>query len=185
MPIEDHGFAPTKVLLLRAAEQRFAASGVQGSRLADIAADASFTTGAFYRYFDKKLDVIWALFDQMDAELETALSSATHFGESASRMINVLRAHPGTVRSTIESTRSGTPFADAHRRARSSWADHLAGRIADQLHVDPVRAHLAALASVDVLTHRVHAEVLGMVPRRTPEELVGTLEHLFCRGLYG
>jgi AcrR family transcriptional regulator len=55
--------AATRRKLLAAAEKLFARDGFEAARLADIAARAGYTRGAFYAHFKSKEDIFFALLE--------------------------------------------------------------------------------------------------------------------------
>ncbi|MET0704643.1 MAG: TetR family transcriptional regulator [Mycobacterium sp.] len=60
--------------IVDAARVRFAASGFAGTSLADIVTESGLSTGAIYRYFTSKDDIIRAVCEQAQDALPTALT---------------------------------------------------------------------------------------------------------------
>ena len=88
--------------ILEAAETIFAASGVHGARMTDIAARAGVATGTLYNYFDSKQAIFQSLTELRLGEYNALLVAAC---DAASSPEGELRA---MVRTTFE-------FLDAHR----------------------------------------------------------------------
>jgi AcrR family transcriptional regulator len=61
--------------IVDAARVRFAANGFAGTSLADIVAESGLSTGAIYRYFTSKDDIIRAVCEQAQDAFPTALTA--------------------------------------------------------------------------------------------------------------
>ena len=62
--------AATRRKLLAAAEKIFARDGFEAARLAEIAALAGYTRGAFYAHFKSKEDIFFALLERVGRRID-------------------------------------------------------------------------------------------------------------------
>lgn len=177
------GETTTAARLLDAAEHHFARHGFAGSRLVDIAGHAGMTTGAFYRHFDHKTDLLDALFGRFDLTVAEALAGATDLVDAAASWLHLTRLHPGTVRAAVETTGTDPRFALVHSQARDRWITALDPLVATT-GIPASMAQNAAGALVDGLTYRAYAEAMDWRPRRAAGDVAETFVRLLVGGLY-
>jgi AcrR family transcriptional regulator len=168
--------------LLEAGLRGFASRGYSSARLADIAADAGLTTGAFYRHFTSKLHFFRALLDEYGDALLSSLNRASSKEEQFEAWIVVSRQYRGVIRAAAEVVRAGTEEAAARRRLRDECANLLARHIEPRGSWREIRA--TALLLADILDQYVLMEAAGWIRERDPGDVAAGLESLVRRGLY-
>lgn len=72
----------TRAKLIRAAREAFAARGYAAASMDDLTAEAGLTRGALYHNFGDKKGLLWAVIDQIDAEMLTRMRAAQDRAES-------------------------------------------------------------------------------------------------------
>jgi len=103
----------------RGPASKFAVNGFAGARLTDIAAAAGMTTGAYYRHFATKDDIVDVLFEEFADELSAALADVADIEDFCRTWLRVYEAHCGTVRAADDVTAGPRKRRDkywAHRR---------------------------------------------------------------------
>ncbi len=172
----------TRDALAAAGLRRFAASGYEGSRLVDIAADADLTTGAFYGHFTSKFDLFAVLFDRYGADLLAALDDCGTLEEQFTCYIVVSRRHRGVLRASAELLQRSPEHASARQRLRDNCAAVLAWRLREPL--TPKRARVASRLLVDVLDQYAFMEAAELTPLEEPRAVAHALATLVAKGLY-
>jgi AcrR family transcriptional regulator len=153
----------TLVTLLEAAVAELTACGYHGARMAGIARRAGTAHGTLYVYFADKADLLAALYDDANAELEPVLLSVpelhpTPAGEAALRewaaaVCGVFQQH-GAVLQALTESMDDDSAPDAGRAALRSLA-RTSGRIAARVRdagaagLDPEIAALVIWALIE------------------------------------
>lgn len=172
--------ADTRQELLDAGLGLLGERGYAASRLADIAAAAGVTTGAFYRHFVSKLDFFHVLFEAYGTSLTTALSTADDLEAAVAAWLMVARRYRGVVRAAAELMRPGTAEATLYRELRKSCTYLL------ERHLRALQAggRPEALVIVDTVDQYAFMEACGWIGERPVEQVAETLNRLVTRGLY-
>lgn len=172
LPVLDQGVvreradaARNRLRVLAAAERLFAARGVAGVTMDDVAAEAGVGKGTLYRRFGDKGGLAVALLDQRERELQAALlSGEPPLGPGAppaERMVAFVTAYLDLVASQLDlvvMSETSAPGARLRTGAHAFWGTHLryllneAGASQVDLRADVV---LAALAGEQV-KHWLH-----------------------------
>lgn len=145
------------------AAELFAESGLDATKMEDIAATTGVPKATLYYYFEGKEDILAFLFTEILDELEASVTAATSAdGPAADRLRKVITAHVEVVARYPAASRA-LQF-DLGRAAR---IPHIADRI-DAAYQGPVRALLEAGAedgSLRSVTHprTVATAILGAV----------------------
>ena len=163
--------------------EAFAARGYAGSRLADIAAEAGLTTGAFYRHFASKWEFFVALHERYGADLAEALGKSRSLRAQVVAWLEAARRHRGVVRAAQELSRTGSPHVETARELRDDCASVVAKRLCPGGKSAPA-ARGAALMIVDIVSQYAWMEAAGWIPERDPRAVAEQLERLVKRGLY-
>jgi len=79
--------------LLAAAERIFARDGFEAARLADIAARAGYTRGAFYAHFKSKEDIFFALLEQWVGHRIAEVNAVLESHADPAARLGALREH--------------------------------------------------------------------------------------------
>jgi AcrR family transcriptional regulator len=79
--------------LLAAAEKIFARDGFEAARLADIAAHAGYTRGAFYAHFKSKEDIFFALLEQWVRRRIAEVNAVLESHADPAARLRALRKH--------------------------------------------------------------------------------------------
>lgn len=123
--------------IVDAARIRFAADGFAGASLADIVAESGLSTGAIYRYFSGKDDIIRAVCEQASGAFPTALTAEAVNGFL--EHIRALARHQGHARLVAQiyaeaalSPALATIVAQQISAMRDAVVDLLPGRSDDQ-----------------------------------------------------
>lgn len=172
----------TRDALAAAGLARLAEHGYSGSRLADIAGAAGLTTGAFYRYFDGKLDFYRTLFDEYAGTLQSALNASDTLREQISIWIDISRQYRGVIRAATELARRDTTEAAQRRNLRETAAHLLARHLTATASWQETRTQ--ALMLVDILEQYVLMEAAGWTVERRPADVANALSRLISDGLY-
>jgi AcrR family transcriptional regulator len=85
--------AATQRKLLTAAEKIFARDGFEAARLADIAALAGYTRGAFYAHFKSKEDIFFALLEQWVGRRIGEVNAVLESHSDPAARLRALREH--------------------------------------------------------------------------------------------
>ncbi len=177
LPVLDQGVvreradaARNRLRVLAAAERLFAARGVAGVTMDDVAAEAGVGKGTLYRRFGDKGGLAVALLDQRERELQAAvLSGEPPLGPGAtpaSRIIAFVTAYLDLVASQLDlvlMSETSSPGARSRTGAHAFWSAHLryllseAGAPDVELRADVL---LAALAGEQV-RHWLHEDQRG------------------------
>lgn len=150
-PTRKEQQARTRAALLRSATKVMAEKGLQAATIADIAADAGFTKGAFYANFATKDELLLAVLDQ------------------------TFRRALGDIEGAVE---AGAEVADQARGAGDAWLAQLAGepgggRLYLELMVHATRdeafreayvVRLRAMRARVTAIYEAQAEALGLTP---------------------
>ena len=171
----------TKTRLLNAAQRRFSELGVNAARLADIADDASLTTGAIYRYFPNKDSVVDELLAEYDTRLLSAISNSADLKRAIIACFEVCSEHQGALWGRIAMARRGNKTAKIWESARAKAAASLMA-VAVPLPGNGETTKFACL--LDVIEHFSHTVTRGWVAHREPEEAGAALYALFTSGVY-
>jgi AcrR family transcriptional regulator len=172
----------TRARLLRTARDEFAAQGFGGARLADIAAAAGLTTGAFYRHFATKAEIVDVLFEDFTDELSIALVDAADLRDFCLRWLDVNGRHLGTVRAAAEVMLQDDTYPAHHRRLRKLWACAALPHLRTDLDDNPRR--LLSHVLIDTLDYYFMTRSRGWA---SGTEFAGAtnMARLFTFGLYG
>ncbi len=173
----------TREALLAKGREAFASRGYAGSRLADIAAEANLTTGAFYRHFSSKLHFFTVLYAEYGAALLDALDTAPSLNAQIVAWLEVARQHQGVVRASQELLRAGSSHLEPAHELRSDCARLLAKRLSPP-GSEASTTRGAPLMVVDIVTQYALTEAAEWIPRRAPEAVATQLERLVLHGLY-
>ena len=172
----------TREALADAGLKRFAEAGYGGSRLADIAADADVTTGAFYGHFSSKLDFFDLLFERYGTELQAALDDCATLEAQFIAYIVVSRRHRGVVRASAELLQRNPEHKSARQRLRDACAGMIAWRLREPL--TQKRARVASRLLVDVLEQYAFMEAAQLIALRAPADIGHAVATLIENGLY-
>jgi AcrR family transcriptional regulator len=167
-------------MLLDAGLSLLGERGYAASRLADVAAAAGVTTGAFYRHFASKLDFFHVLFEEYASSVTAALSSAGDLDAAVQEWLLVARRYRGVVRAAAEMMRPGTAEAGVYRELRRSCTYLLE----NHLRVLQAGGRPEALLIVDTVDQYAFMEACGWVGERQVADIAATLTRLVTRGLY-
>ncbi|MDE3169562.1 MAG: TetR family transcriptional regulator, partial [Acidobacteriota bacterium] len=169
----------TRRKLLAAAEKIFARDGFEAARLADIAALAGYTRGAFYAHFKSKEDIFFALLELWVRRRIDEVSAILDRHENPAARLAALRRHYAQIATDRRLALLSLEFklfairhpnAHARLRARQRPLRESAGMILDRLAKD-AGAHLpisgvaaatglASLSNALLLEHLVdHASI--------------------------
>jgi AcrR family transcriptional regulator len=172
----------TREALVVAGLNLFAERGYGGSRLADIAAEADVTTGAFYGHFSGKLLFFGVLFERYANELQMALDNSATLEEQFEAYIVVSRRHRGAIRASAELLQRDPEHRAIRRGLRESCAGALAWRLRGPLTLQ--RARVASRLLVDVLDQHAFMEAAELIEARQPVDIAHALWILIEHGLY-
>ena len=172
----------TRRQLLRAAREQFAVNGFAGARLTDIAAAAGLTTGAYYRHFATKDDIVDVLFEEFADELSAALADVTDLEDFCRTWLRVHEAHCGTVRAAEDVAPQDGAYWAHRRRLRKLWASSALLHL--QLARDAAHRRVLALVLVDTLDYYFLTRTRGWAAG-TADDAAADLARLFTEGLYG
>lgn len=141
----------TRRKLLSAAETIFARDGFEAARLADIAALAGYTRGAFYAHFKSKEDIFFALLELWVGRRIDEVNSVIKSHSDPAARLHALRQHYARTASDRRLALLSLEFklfairhpnAHARLRARQRPLRENAGNILRRLAKD-ARAHIA------------------------------------------
>jgi AcrR family transcriptional regulator len=173
--------AATRRKLLAAAEKIFARDGFEAARLADIAALAGYTRGAFYAHFKGKEEIFFALLEQWVSRRIDEVNAILKQHANPTARLAALRQHYAQIATDRRLALLSLEFklfairhpkAHARLRARQRPLRENAGQILRRLAKD-AGAHLAisgvaaatglaALSNTLLLEHLVdHASMAG------------------------
>ena len=172
----------TRRELLRAAREQFAVNGFAGARLTDIAAAAGMTTGAYYRHFATKDDIVDVLFEEFADELSAALADVGDLEDFCRTWLRVHEAHCGTIRAAEDVTPQDGTYWAHRRRLRKLWASSALLHL--QLARDATHRRALALVLVDTLDYYFLTRTRGWAAG-TADAAAANLAQLFTEGLYG
>ena len=124
--------ARNRLRVLAAAERLFAARGVAGVTMDDVAAEAGVGKGTLYRRFGDKGGLAVALLDQRERELQAAVLSGPAplgpGGPPASRLVAFVTAYLDLVASQLDlvlMSETSSPGARLRTGAHAFWFAHL------------------------------------------------------------
>ena len=159
--------ARNRLRVLAAAERLFAARGVAGVTMDDVAAEAGVGKGTLYRRFGDKGGLAVALLDERERELQQRmLSGAPPLGPGAppaARLAAFVEAYVDVVAAQLDLvllSETSTPGARLRTGAHAFWRQHCryllrdSGAPAPDLRADLLLAALAA----EQVRHWLHAE---------------------------
>ncbi len=172
----------TRRELLRAAREQFAVRGFAGARLTDIAAAAGMTTGAYYRHFATKDDIVGVLFEEFADELSAALVDVADLEDFCRTWLRIHEAHCGTVRAADDVTPQDGTYWAHRRRLRKLWASSALRHL--QLPRDATHRRVLSLVLVDTLDYYFLTRTRGWATG-TVDAAAANLAQLFTEGLYG
>src|SRR5882757_7659494 len=141
----------TRRELLRAAREQFAERGFARARLTDIAAAAGMTTGAYYRHFATKDDIVDVLFEEFVDELSAALVDVTDLEDFCRTWLRIHDVHLGTVRAAKDLSPQDGAYWAHRRRLRKLWASAALRHL--RLERDPRHRRVLSLVLVDTLDY--------------------------------
>jgi AcrR family transcriptional regulator len=185
----------TLVKLLDAAEAEFAAHGWHGARMARLAKRAGTAHGTVYAYFADKDDLLFALWQDVGAELRavfTAMPALEPGPEGLSSLKNWMtdvcarfRRHAAVFHAMAEAlsdeedTRGGKAALREQRRVLSVFADRI--RATGTSGLDPGMGALCIYAMIEGANESVHRGELLV----SQEELVTGLTEFVHRSIFG
>src|SRR5258706_938889 len=172
----------TRRQLLRAAREQFAVRGFAGARLTDIAAAAGMTTGAYYRHFATKDDIVGVLFEEFADELSAALVDVADLEDFCRTWLRIHEAHCGTVRAADDVKPHDWAYWAHRRRLRKLWASSALRHL--QLPRDATHRRVLSLVLVDTLDYYFLTRTRGWATG-TVDAAAANLAQLFTEGLYG
>jgi AcrR family transcriptional regulator len=159
--------ARNRLRVLAAAEQLFAARGVAGVTMDDVAAEAGVGKGTLYRRFGDKGGLAVALLDQRERDLQAALLSGDPplgpGAPAAQRLVAFVSAYLDLVTSQLDLvlvSETSSPGARSRTGAHAFWGTHLRHLLSEadapdvELRADVL---LAALAGEQV-RHWLHED---------------------------
>jgi AcrR family transcriptional regulator len=167
---------------VNAARGQFAAKGFVGARLTDIAEAAGLTTGAFYRHFATKVDVVGVLFEEFADELCMALVDAPDLEAFCLTWLRVHEAHFGTVRAAEDITLNDDGYWVHRRRLRKLWASSALRHIS--VARDAKHRRILSLVLIDTLDYYFFTRIRGWA-KGTVDAAATNMANLFSEGLYG
>jgi AcrR family transcriptional regulator len=170
----------TRRILLDAGLAMLEERGYAASRLADVAAAAGLTTGAFYRHFPSKLDFFHVLSEEYSESLTGALSASSSLTDALQEWLLVARKYRGVIRAAAEMMRPGTAEAAIYRELRRSCTYLLE----PHLRSAGAGGKAEALMVVDTVDQYAVMEACGWIPERPVAEIAATLNQLVTTGLY-
>ncbi|MEP7178126.1 MAG: helix-turn-helix domain-containing protein [Pseudonocardiales bacterium] len=167
LPVLDQGVvrertdaARNRLRVLAAAQRLFAARGVAGVTMDDVAAEAGVGKGTLYRRFGDKGGLAVALLDQRERELQGALLAGQPplgpGAPAAERLVAFVSAYLELVSAQLDlvlMSETSSPGARLRTGAHAFWSAHLRFLLADAGAADvALRADvlLAALAGEQV-----------------------------------
>ncbi|MGU3436465.1 TetR/AcrR family transcriptional regulator [Actinomycetes bacterium M1A6_2h] len=172
----------TRVRLLEAGETLFGSRGFEESRLEDICSAAGVTTGAFYGYFDTKVQFFGEMFDSYVADLQVALDSSRTLEEAIQAYLLCARQHRGVVRSSFELMLADSEHKNQRRQLREQCASAIAWQLRGNLALS--RAKLASRVLIDVLDQLTLSQSAGWTERRDVGEMARALTIMASKGLF-
>jgi AcrR family transcriptional regulator len=182
--------SPAKRAILMAALRLFAARGVDGVTIRDIAAEAHFTNPALFKHFASKEALARALFEACYRRLAMALTAPVGRGEATLRdrfaaALAVIEQSPESIHFVLENLRRYWPGLPEDARGaalpasvrRLIEAEQKAGRLRAGL--DP---RLATVVMLGALAQVARMAQFGELPR-PPSAMAGELWDLLLHGL--
>ena len=176
------GAASSRDRLLQAIQSRFQASGFNGTRIADVADDVGFTTGAFYRHFVSKAAAFHLLFDSFATDLTSELVVSTDLADYCERWLACHEAHFGVVRATEEVAQDDAVFLGHLQSYRQLWAGSAMRHLPQGL--DTRTLQIVANLTVDILEYQSFTVIHGWGAWQTSAEVSRNLSALMTAGLY-
>jgi AcrR family transcriptional regulator len=170
--------ARNRLLVLAAADRLFAAQGVAGVTMDDVAAEAGVGKGTLYRRFGDKGGLAVALLDERERDLQQRmLSGPPPLGPGAppdARLAAFVEAYLGLVAAQLDLvllSQTSTPGARLRTGAHAFWRQHCRYLLAGAGAGDPdLRADLLLAAlTAEQVRHWLHDE------RRDPAALADGL----------
>jgi AcrR family transcriptional regulator len=173
----------TRRRIVETAGRRLKASGLTGSGVATLMADAGLTNGAFYAHFASKDDLVARVVaDQLDAQRD-AVSTLSIEQLVRSYLSVEHRDHPADGCSSAallaEIARSGEAVRDAYTEGLLGLADVLAARLDAR---DPGAARVGALAAFAGMAGTLQT-ARAITDRRLSDELLEQGVHNALRQL--
>jgi AcrR family transcriptional regulator len=161
-----------KSKVARAATELFAAHGVDGASIGDIAALAGVSQGALYRHYQSKEDLAWSLFSEAylrtGAELDAIRAGERDFRGRLSAMVaqfcHLYDRDPALFRFMLIAQHGFLPRIDADRRTP---VDVLADTVADGVRAGqtpPVEPLAAAAVILGVVLQTAVFHIYGTLP---------------------
>lgn len=185
----------TLVRLLDAAEAEFAANGWHGARMARLAKRAGTAHGTVYAYFADKDDLLYALWQDVGAELRAALSAMPDlepgpegFASIKSWIAEVcacFHRHAAVFHAVAEAladeenTRGGKAALRDQRRVLAIFEERI--RATATSGIDPAMAALCIYALIEGANESVHRGELLV----SEEELVTGVTEFVQRSIFG
>lgn len=181
MGVRAEQAAALRGALLRSAAEHFEGSGFVRTRLADIAASAGVTTGAFYRYFPTKLDVFQVLFEQYADAVTAHVVDAEDLDGFCRAWLSVHREHRGVLRAAEEIANNDADLRSRHLGYRKVWA----ASAFTHLRAEPDAALRKSLSfvTIDVLEYLSFAQWHGW-SSVDDEALASSLARLLREGVF-
>jgi len=159
--------------LLAAAEKIFARDGFEAARLADIAALAGYTRGAFYAHFKSKEDIFFALLEDWIGRRIAEVNAVLERHADPAARLRALRAHYAHTATDRRLTLLSLEFKlfairhpQAHARLRARQrplrenAGNILRRVAKDAGADLSISELATATALGSLSHALLLEHL-------------------------
>jgi AcrR family transcriptional regulator len=170
----------TKRKLLASAEHIFARDGFEAARLADIAAGAGYTRGAFYANFDGKEDIFFTLLEEWVRKRIDTVTDVLRKHKNPAEKLAALRKHYAKVACdrrlvlismefklfALRHPEAHARLRDRHRHIRASWGNLISELLQSLGQTLPISnpaasACLGAMAHGLLLEHLVDQKTLS------------------------
>lgn len=183
--------------LLEAARQEFREAGFTGARVLDMTARAGLSSGAFYRYFRDKDDILRSLLESFFGELYEFTRARWEPGDpqrsivaTTKRYLVQYREHADLYRVMIEAAQTERDIEQVWNDARQAFYRRIARnlrRAQDEGLIRPgVDPDLAASLLGGMTEQFAYLWfVLGREPDRDVDDVSRQVAELWCLGVFG
>jgi AcrR family transcriptional regulator len=179
-----------------AARRAFRDVGYAGARVSDIAEDAGFSNGAFYRYFADKEAVMLSLLEDLLADAIVFAHApweedkpAESIYVTTERYLNFYSDNADLFRVLVEASQSNAQVEEIWAKARDQVVGRVARMIARAKHIGVARSDLdtqmAAVLLVSMTDHYAYLRfILGRVPARSISRASREISTLWAHGAF-
>jgi TetR/AcrR family transcriptional regulator, transcriptional repressor of aconitase len=148
--------AARRAQIIETARELFSRKGLSDTSMSDLVAASGMSTGAIYRYFASKDELVAAVAEGRDGTVEGDFPAAESPGDILARLLSYVSAPAGVEHARLTAQIWGSAavqpaLAEIARTRHASLRDHLAARIRDTRHPG---------AAADDQSHTELAEVM-------------------------